>query len=391
MKKTLIIIALATLITISNAILAMPISNAQPPLPKAPMKIQTYPYLVITPNPVGVNQNVSLVMWLHGAPPSAYGMRGDRYQDFTIEITTPSLTIDTLGPFVSDATGSKYTHYNCTEIGQYQVKFSYSGQTINEPTIPFGGFDFTGCQFLPSSTTRTFIVQQDPVPTLTPTYPLPTEYWTRPIEGQNADWWKISSNWLAGAHIGYRYGHSVELYQPDGIAPNSPHIMWTKPLEFGGVVGGTTAIPGIGYYSGNPYEGRLTNAIIMYGRLYYQVPLYHAGGAQASGVGYACVDLYTGETIWISDEIGIPYEGEFKSMADMPSFKGQLYNYESMNQHGVVGGLIWTEYKNLNMRFVEVDGGKWMAYDANTGRWVYNITDVPAGTEVYTESGEIER
>ncbi|MCW4054082.1 MAG: hypothetical protein NWE84_04065, partial [Candidatus Bathyarchaeota archaeon] len=117
----------------------------------------------------------------------------------------------------------------------------------------------------------------------------------------------------------------------------------------------------------------------MFGRLYYQVPLHHAGGSGSSASGYACVDLRTGETIWISDEIGIPYKGVY-GMLQGPKIKGQLYDYETVNQHGVVGGLIWTDY-----------GSIWTAHDAFTGQWVYNITGVPAGTEVYTNSGEIER
>ena len=100
--------------------------------------------------------------------------------------------------------------------------------------------------------------------------------------------------------------------------------MWTKPIEFGGVVGGTTEIPGINFYSGGSYETRFSNAISMFGRLYYQVPLYNSGSS-----GYACVDLRTGETIWVSDEVA-------------GASKGQLYDYETVNQHGIVGGLLWT-------------------------------------------------
>ena len=72
---------------------------------------------------------------------------------------------------------------------------------------------------------------------------------TRPIEGENTDWSSISSNYLRGAQI-------VDgAYQKDGLAPNSAHIMWTKPLDDGGVVGGTnTGINGMTYYAGLSYE-----------------------------------------------------------------------------------------------------------------------------------------
>jgi len=60
--------------------------------------------------------------------------------------------------------------------------------------------------------------------------------------------------------------------------------------------------------------------------------------------------------------------------------KGQLFDYESMNQHGVVGGNIW-----------QIAGTTWIAYDAFTGNWIYNLTNVPSGFEVYTDKGEIVR
>jgi len=60
--------------------------------------------------------------------------------------------------------------------------------------------------------------------------------------------------------------------------------------------------------------------------------------------------------------------------------KGQLFNYESQNQHGVVGGIIW-----------QVAGTNWIAYDAFSGHWLYNLTKVPSGMEVYTRKGEIVR
>jgi hypothetical protein len=51
-----------------------------------------------------------------------------------------------------------------------------------------------------------------------------------------------------------------------------------------------------------------------------------------------------------------------------------------MNQHGVVGGILW-----------QVVGSTWIAYDAWTGMWMYNLTNVPSGYEAYTKKGEIVR
>ncbi len=358
-KKTALATITITLILTISAIAILPVVKAHDP----PLEIPTYPYLVVSPNPIGVDQSVYLLMWIHGAPPTALGIGGDRYH-FTITVTKPDGTSQTLGPFISDATGSTYTTYTPSMIGEYTMTLNYPGQVVNPnhpvTNIPGQYSSFINDTLLPSSTSVTMTVQEEPIVKISD-YPLPTEYWTRPIEGQNTAWAGLGSAWLGGAQIGYVYGGSINLFQKDGIAPNSPHIMWSMPIEFGGVVGGTTEIPDSTFYSGGSYEGRFQYALSMYGRLYFRAPLNHAG---TSGE-YLCVDMRTGEKMWVSD-IG-------------PS-KGQLFEYESMNQHGTVGGTLWTQ-----------SGSTWLGYDAYTGQPIFNLTDVPSGTEVYTDKGEIVR
>jgi hypothetical protein len=379
-KSKISTIALVLILTSAAMFVALPIANAHDP----PLEITTYAYLAISPNPVGVGENVFLIMWLHGAPPTAAGVGGDRYIDFTVDVTGPDGSKETLGPFTSDPIGTAFMLYTPTQLGTYKFVFNYPGQVLSlynpETGVPGSDSAFIGDTFLPSSTTEYLTVQQDQIEKIQD-YPLPAEYWTRPIEGQNTAWAALASNWLGGAHIGYVYGGSQNLFQTDGTAPKSSHIMWTMPVEFGGVVGGSTEIPGAAFYSGGSYEGRFTYALSMYGNLYFTKPLNHAGGSRTSGSEYVCVDMRTGETQWISDEIGIPYKGVFAS-SDRPTLKGQLYDYESRNQHGVPGGVIWQEADR---------GSTWIAYDAYTGEWIYNFTNVPSGTEVYTKSGEIVR
>jgi hypothetical protein len=144
--------------------------------------------------------------------------------------------------------------------------------------------------------------------------------------------------------------------------------MWTRPIEFGGIVGGTTEIPSVGYYSGGSYEGRFDDAVIMNGMLFFTLPLGHA----PKGGGYIALDLRTGEQIWYRNDLGVN--------TTAAPIKGQLFEYESMNQHGVVGGTLW-----------QVVGSTWNAYDAFTGLWQYTLTKVPSGFEVYTAKGEIVR
>jgi outer membrane protein assembly factor BamB len=359
-------IALILTLTFAATFVALPIVSAHDP----PWTVPTYAYLYVAPDPIGVGQTAFVIFWLDKIPPTASGAGGDRWRDFTVEVTTPSGSKTTLGPYTSDPIGGGWATYTPTEVGTYTFEFNFPGQvaTLEGPTgVPGSPSDYIGDNYLPSSAEATLTVQEDPIPG-PPSYPPTTDYWTRPIEGQNVEWASIASNWLAGSHI-------VESVQPDGVAPNSPHIMWTKPIADGGVVGGTrTGIDSITYYDGTAYESTFRSPIIMHGRLYYELPV----SSSPVGGGYICVDLLTGEEIWWKDFPTLP--GFFGVSSTSPSF-GQLYDYESPNQHGVIrNGFLWS-----------ASGNTWNAYDSLTGEWLFNLTDVPSGTDVYGPNGEILR
>ncbi len=386
-KQNRTILTIAVILALVTPIFAMALPAASAHTP--PLTIQTFPFLAVSPNPVGVGQTVFIVMWLHGAPPTAAGIAGDRWHDFTITITQPNGNTQKLGPFTSDPTGSTYTLYTPDQLGTYSIKFDYTGQVltwvnptnglVSQPSaLRPGSADFVNDTFLPSSTTTTLTVQETQI-TPVEDYALPTNYWTRPIEGQNTEWAKVASNWLRGGQLGHPF-----LTQNDGPGPKTPHVMWANPIELGGIVGGSSQITGEAFYAGGSYEGRFANSIIMAGRLYHQLPLGHSGGAIDRSAGYVCVDLRTGKQLWYSDQIGIESAkvgpGGSTPFSMRAAMKGQLFDYESMNQHGVVGGIIW-----------EVTGSKWIAWDAFTGKWLFNETNVPVGYEVYTSKGEIVR
>ncbi len=392
-NKTLYAIALTLMLTFGT-FAVFPIVNASNP----PISIPTYAYLVASPDPVGVNQQMFLVMWLHMAPPTAAGNAGDRWTGFTIKITRPDGTTQTLGPFMSDPTGSTYAVYTPTQLGKYTFVLNYPGQvaSLNHPVngLPGSASTYVNDTFLPSSATTTVTVQQAHV-VAHEEYPLPTNYWTRPISGDNINWVTIASNWLRGAYSGASYNLWVA-----GSGPESPHILWTKPIEFGGLVGANWPLlggytdslyPYTGFYHGGSYEGRFTNAMVIQGKLYYSVPLGHS----QNGGGYACVDLKTGEETWFSNTLNVYNDsatattnavgttGVAVPFITAPSF-AQIYNYQSPNQHGAVGTYLW---KSSTASGVTT----WQAFDAFTGKWVFNITNVPSGTEVYTNNGEIVR
>ena len=324
--------------------------------------IPTYLYITAAPNPVGIGQQITCVFWINWLPPTAAGSAGDRWY-FYLDITKPDNTTQTVGPLTSDPVGGSYYTLTPDTTGTYKITARFGPQVLtgsNGTGIPGTMTSaYINDTFLASSNSAEFTVQDQPLPA-TPIYPLPTEYWTRPIEGQNDNWYVLASNWL-----GYQ---QALRFQSDGTAPNSAHVMWTKPLVDGGVVGGkNTGSDGMTYYDGTAYEGRFGNPLVMDGRLYYSVPKSTAvnGVFGYTGIddGYACVDLRTGQQI-------------FSQNMSEPTF-GQLYDYESFNQHGVVpSGYLW-----------RTSGTNWTAYDPLDGNWLFSLYNVPSGAGSSTSWG----
>jgi hypothetical protein len=389
-KKALSTVALILVLAVSMLMASMSTVSANTP----PQTHPTWAYIALSPSPVGVGQSVYVIMWVSPNPPTATGYGGDVWRDLKVTITAPDGSTSTLGPYNADATGSTFASFTPSQVGTYTFDFVYPGQVISltGPTgIPsdlgvLAGFGFLlggdrtlliGDTYLGSHASETLTVQQQAIATI-PDTPLPTGYWTRPIFGQNSNWEAVASNWLGGSQI----GGAGNMWQA-GAGPSSSHILWTKPLETGGIVGGTTgvssyAIADVGFYGGGSYEGRFTNAMIIDGKLFYANPLGHS----ATGGGYTAVDLKTGETVWHSDDLAKTVGNIVGVGPDTiltPSF-GQLYDYESQNQHGVVGGILWA-----------VTGTTWSAYDSFTGKFLYNLTNVPGGTTVYDNTGAIVR
>jgi outer membrane protein assembly factor BamB len=360
-KKITTAIALFLISAFAVSLVAIPAANAHTPS----WTIISYAYLVVSPSPVGVGQTETIVMWIDTPMVGAALGNDIRRHDYTITITAPNGAVTTQNfPDISDPTGVQTYRFVPDQVGIYTVKFDYPQQTYT-----WSGA-YQGDTFTAASKTTTFTVQEESIPSPIDSYPLPTQYWTRPIEGQNTYWYTIASNWLGTPYIpGAGAAWTIPgSFQPYGSAPNSAHVMWTKPIQFGGVVGGNdTAIPGEGYYQGLSYNVRFGNPIIMQGTLYYQEPYGNSGG----GGDYVAVDLRTGQELWRINA----------TAGGVPSF-GYLYSFESPNQHGILpnGLLIATSGRTTQT---------WQAYDPRTGvLTTMNITNVPSGTAVAGPSGE---
>ena len=331
-------------------------------------QIPTWTYAVLSPNPVGVGQGMTIVMFNPQLPYGSSSSNDVQYQ-YTVQITKPDGQVLNLpssgGAFFSDSTGSAYTSYTPDQAGNYTVVVTFKEllyRWYNSGTFR----DYYGVTYKSSSFTDTLFVQEEQVVPIswTPT-PLPTEYWVRPIEGQNTEWYRVASNWYGNARDKDN-GGGQNRYQQDGVAPNSGHIVWTKPTEDGGLVGGGNfSTVGEVYNAGHQYQTRFTQQIILMGKLYYLGPRYWSGDGDV----YRAVDLKTGETLWEKNITGI----------GAPTF-GYLYDWDDMNQHGIVNpGLLFTN--NFARAYHPLYG------DLTT----LNITQVPSlGAFGYTGTTSVE-
>jgi outer membrane protein assembly factor BamB len=369
-------IALISILAISSLAIVLPTVSAHDP----PWEIPTWAFMSVSPNPIGVNQEALIVMWLNEYPRTAWGAFGDRFNDYWIDITLPDGTSTTLGPFESDPVGAQFTTYTPTQLGTYEFVFRFDGDTMTLEYPRPGGTSFIGSgafendTYLPStSDTKYLEVVEEQVQDYFET-PLPEGYWERPISAINRNWWAVSGSWLNA-------GDTPNNFQKYSTGPETSHIMWTKPYWEGGIMGGQ--YDSTSYYTGRSYEPFGTNMIVLNGRLYYniQTPPRH---------GTYCVDLRTGEEIWfhnttgpismVTGGFGFDFSGDIDTGA--LSF-GQIYNYDSPNQHGGFPYLWSTDGPAPNT---------WMMFDGFSGNYICSIGNVSSGgTSVYGKDGSILR
>ena len=346
-------ITFVLILTIATLLIpCLPIVSAQQ------KEVPTYAFVSVAPNPVGVGQTTTVLMWIDKVPPllTAEGSWAAVWSGYTLTITKPNGAIETRGPSTSDPVAYAYTQFTPDQVGTYTFQFSFAGEQVTGAHLgmPLDNY------YLPSTSSKVeLVVQQDAITSL-PQTPLPTEYWSRPINAQNHEWYQISGNWLNTAS-GLPAYNSTGNFNPYSTAPDSSHIVWTKPITIGGLIGGEFGGSTLSnYYTGKLYEFWFKPPIIMNGILYYNEP-------QPPKNSYCAVDLRTGETLWVHDS---PDNTALLSI-------GEIYNYKSPNQEGGIPYLWWT------------GGTTWYMYDAFTGDVICKFANATArGTNVQGPNGE---
>ncbi len=375
-----ILIAAILTISIGGSIALLPNASAHTPA----WQIPTYAYIEAAPHLVGVGQSDLIYCWL--AP--VYGAAGGaseavignayttsaallandyRFDNYKITITAPNGAVSTQTFAVDqDPTSSLYITYTPNQVGTYNITFSYPGQVYGANGDGYSGSVLVNDTYLPSSASTTLTVQSTPIAGAITGEPLPTNYWSNPIYGENSNWYTISSNWLGtGTPVLEGYTSST-LYHGDNVGPLTGHIMWETPLQFGGTVGGNyfpaggsdpSNGAGVQYYEGSSYQPRFSNPIIINGYLFYTQTVSFTGPSSGPTV---CVNLQTGQQLWSSTTVP-------------PLSFAYIYNLWDPDQHGTYPPIL----------VAAIGGGltglpsMWECFDAYTGDVLFNITGVP--------------
>jgi outer membrane protein assembly factor BamB len=282
--------------------------------------------------------------------------------------------IETIDDIDTDSTGGTGRTFTPTEAGTYYIQSHFPEQATTPTKIAgslFTGFEPVGTVMLESySETLELVVTEEEVEYYE-AVPLPTEYWTRPIDAQLREWAPIAGSWIWGAGMfgGAAIPNRYAPYNDD--APETAHILWAKPITTGGLAGG---IDSNSFSSGDAYEGKFPGPIIMAGKLFYTA----GGSGGLTPVVYHCADLHTGEELWT------------KTFLDNQTLDfGQLFFWDSFNYHAVFSYL-----------YVATGGASffgpptpetWTAFDSATGDWRFTINNVPSGTTLRDEKGGLYR
>ena len=363
--------ALILLLTLSALMTTIPTATAHDPA----WQIPTFAFVQAVPNPIGVGQQAFVFMWVDKIPDGAQIGNDIRFHNYKLTITAPDGTVTTKTfETIGDTTSNQGFVFNPTQVGTYNLRFDFPGMTYTY-TQPIPGFfgppapsQFINDTYVASTASTTLTVQQAQIATI-PDVPLPTSYWTRPIYGENSEWWTISSNWLGNGGSSTAQGYG-SCFPGDAVGPQTAHVMWTKPLQSGGVVGGNNfVIQGDTWFEGSAYNNKYTNPIILDGKLFYTEPVSFAGVASGPT---DCVDLRTGKLVW--------------SRADVPALAfGYAYDVQDVNQKGVYPPILFAQ---IGGGFFSPGPAIWRAFDADTGTPMFNITNIPTGTSAVGVNGE---
>lgn len=336
LRNKIFSIGLAMLFVISTLVVALPSVEAQ-------STRATFPYIGATPNPVNVGGETLIHLGIT-EPTRA----GDGWVDMTVTVTKPDGTNQTLGPFKTDSTGGTGTVFVPAVAGNYTLVTHFPEQ------------EYRGVIYKASTSEPLIVEAIEGTIDYYPGFALPTEYWSRPIDANIREWYTLAGSWLVAT--------PENKFVPYNDGPETAHVLWVKPLTHGGTVGGDVGMEismnqgPVAFETGDAYEGKWQSRFIVAGVLIY------AHHTSIRPLEYTAVDLHTGEILW-TRVFG----------ANLTISMAQLFYWQSYNYMGTYAYLWCTS------------GSTWYAYDVTDGSLRWTITNVPSGTTITGDNGEIYR
>ncbi len=320
-KKTIFAITLVLILATSTMLVLLPSANAQVDRGQ----IQVFAYISANPSPIGVGQT-ALITFRVDQPLAGATVRSGLPNGTSVTITKPDGTTETKENLPMDSTSSGWFLYTPTQTGTYYFQMFFPQQGPYESTVSGGGFGLPAgiyTYLADESEKIPLTVQADPIPAYDRSPPLPDGYWTRPINAENKGWWGVADNWLMRGYDKTSRGFAgTPAFAPYTSAPDSAHVLWTKPIIPGGIVGGPFG--DTVYYHGISYE-QFFEAMVLQGTVFYTE---HGLTGTMQTYGTRFMDLYTGK------DYPLMY------MNNTNILFAQTLNVDTPNEHGVLEYLI---------------------------------------------------
>ncbi|MDR2700359.1 MAG: PQQ-binding-like beta-propeller repeat protein [Nitrososphaerota archaeon] len=263
-------------------------------------------FLSVSPDPVGVGQNLLINVWTTFAPGE-----GKYMDDFLVVITDPDGLKQEVSLISYPDDGTSWFNYMPSKVGDYQFQFFFGGAYFPEGYFSGGAWSesrtgaFANAIYNPSvyctpAETRitTVTVQENFVIPWLLTLP-DNEYWTRPVQPNMRNSWEMlgAYPWTSANIVGVtNNAWHDNYYGPFIPAVNTPHIVWKRTANIAGLIGGEaekttlTSNPGTPsvIYMGRAYQTRTelingipTSCAVCYdlrtGELYYARPAVNGG------------------------------------------------------------------------------------------------------------------
>ena len=161
-------IAILLLSVIASSFVCIPNASAQG------SRYKSYPFIGAMPNPVGVGQTVLL----HVGMLTALNNVVDGWLGLKVEVISPDNKTTLIDCPKTDSTGGTGVLFVPDQVGNYTLTTIFPEQNATSYSV------FTNNIYLAAkSDPIQLVVQEQPVEYY-PGFPLPTEYWTRPVDAQ---------------------------------------------------------------------------------------------------------------------------------------------------------------------------------------------------------------